>query len=70
MTNQLIGSIVQLAHGARLKVVGVGVEDEETAKILVHAGCDELQGYLLGRPLPSERLVHVEAQTAAVMVTA
>ena len=44
-------AVVALAHGLRLKVVAEGVESAEQADFLRALGCDELQGYLLSRPL-------------------
>lgn len=48
----LVTNIINLAHSLGLRVVAEGVEDEEQAKLLRLLRCDELQGYLLGRPLP------------------
>ncbi len=33
-----------------------GVEDELTRKLLAEMGCDKLQGFLVSRPLPDDRL--------------
>ena len=49
-------SIVELAHNLGLRVVAEGVEDEVTRDLLAQMGCDKLQGFLVGRPLPDERL--------------
>ena len=51
-TLSLVTNIIGLAHSLGLKVVAEGVEDEEQAKLLRLLRCDELQGYLLGRPIP------------------
>ncbi|MCK9368213.1 MAG: EAL domain-containing protein [Metallibacterium scheffleri] len=51
-TLDLVKNIVALAHSLGLAVVAEGVESEEQASLLRHMGCDELQGFLLGRPLP------------------
>jgi EAL domain-containing protein (putative c-di-GMP-specific phosphodiesterase class I) len=50
----LVSTIIKLAHSLKLKVVAEGVETEEQSSLLHALGCDELQGYLLGRPAPSE----------------
>jgi EAL domain-containing protein (putative c-di-GMP-specific phosphodiesterase class I) len=48
----LVTNIIGLAHSLKLKVVAEGVEGEEQEKLLRLLRCDELQGYLLGRPMP------------------
>ena len=54
-TNALITSaIISLAHSLNLKVLVEGVETEEQLTILRRQGCDEAQGYFLGRPMPEE----------------
>jgi diguanylate cyclase (GGDEF)-like protein len=49
-------SIIELAHNLGLRVVAEGVEDEVTRKLLTEMGCDKLQGFLVSRPLPDDRL--------------
>jgi diguanylate cyclase (GGDEF)-like protein len=49
-------SIIQLAHNLGLRVVAEGVEDELTRNALAEMGCDKLQGFLVSRPLPDDRL--------------
>jgi EAL domain-containing protein (putative c-di-GMP-specific phosphodiesterase class I) len=53
----LITNIITLAHSLSLKVVAEGVEEEEQVKLLRLLRCDELQGYLLGRPMPAADFV-------------
>ncbi len=48
----LVTNTIGLAHSLGLRVVAEGVEDEEQAKLLRLLRCDELQGYLFGRPQP------------------
>lgn len=48
----IVAATIRLAHGLGLTVVGEGVETEAQRDFLVRHGCDELQGYLLGRPGP------------------
>jgi EAL domain-containing protein (putative c-di-GMP-specific phosphodiesterase class I) len=47
---------IELAHTLGLQVVAEGVEDRETYDRLVSWGCDEAQGYYMGRPMPIEDL--------------
>ncbi|HEX7985215.1 MAG TPA: EAL domain-containing protein, partial [Duganella sp.] len=43
-----------LARGFGLSVVAEGVEEQQQLDWLREAGCDIAQGFLLGRPVPSE----------------
>ena len=49
-------SIIELAHNLGLRVVAEGVEDELTRNLLAEMGCDKLQGFLVSRPLPDDRV--------------
>jgi PAS domain S-box-containing protein len=51
-TVTLVTNTIALAHSLGLDVVAEGVEVEPQAQILREMGCEVLQGYLLGRPLP------------------
>jgi diguanylate cyclase (GGDEF)-like protein/PAS domain S-box-containing protein len=55
----IVRSTIDLAHNLGLEVVAEGVETEEAAAHLAALGCDTLQGFLLGRPEPAERLAGV-----------
>jgi diguanylate cyclase (GGDEF)-like protein len=48
----LVSTMISLAHSLKLVVVAEGVETEEQAKILRLLRCDEIQGYLISKPLP------------------
>ena len=52
----LVSTIISLAHALRLTVVAEGVESEEQAKILRLLRCDQMQGYLISRPLSFEAM--------------
>ena len=52
----IVRSIIDLGAGLGMKIVAEGVETIEEALFLAHAGCDELQGFLLGRPKPVSEL--------------
>ena len=52
----LVDSIITLAHGLRMKVVAEGVETMVQLDHLRSRGCDEIQGFLLCKPLPRDEL--------------
>jgi EAL domain-containing protein (putative c-di-GMP-specific phosphodiesterase class I) len=49
-------AIIAMAHSMHLKVVAEGVETPAQAQYLRTQRCDEIQGYLLSRPLPVAEL--------------
>ncbi|MCX7514147.1 putative bifunctional diguanylate cyclase/phosphodiesterase [Frateuria hangzhouensis] len=47
----IIAAIIELAHILGMEVVAEGVETAAQARILRALGCDQVQGYLLARPM-------------------
>ncbi len=47
----IVNSTIHLAHNMGLTVVAEGVEDEALLARLTEMGCDEAQGYFIGRPM-------------------
>jgi diguanylate cyclase (GGDEF)-like protein/PAS domain S-box-containing protein len=52
----IISTIAHLAHALGMRVVAEGVENEAQFALLRASGCDEVQGFLLGRPLSVDDL--------------
>jgi len=50
----IVRATIGLAHELGLRVVAEGIEDIATKTLLVAYDCDIGQGYLLGRPAPSD----------------
>ncbi|WP_409314298.1 putative bifunctional diguanylate cyclase/phosphodiesterase [Pseudomonas putida] len=53
---EIVQAIIAMAHTLHLRVVSEGVETAEQQAFLESHGCDYLQGYLLGRPVPLAEL--------------
>jgi diguanylate cyclase (GGDEF)-like protein len=52
----IVSTIISLAHSLGLKVVAEGVETEEQLNLLRQLKCDEMQGFLLSRPVASAEI--------------
>lgn len=50
----IVSAIVALGHTLNLQIVAEGVETPAQQAFLTNLGCDGLQGYLLGRPVPAD----------------
>ncbi len=62
----IVHSIIDLGGRLGMTVVAEGVETLEQARFLARSGCDELQGYLLGRPQPLDKIaLSVPAEVVA-----
>jgi len=48
----IISAVIDLGHGMGMSLVAEGVETLEQLSFLAEEGCDAVQGYLLGKPLP------------------
>jgi EAL domain-containing protein (putative c-di-GMP-specific phosphodiesterase class I) len=48
----ICAAVIALGRSMRMCVVAEGVETPEQAQLLRDLGCDEMQGYWLGRPMP------------------
>jgi diguanylate cyclase (GGDEF)-like protein len=52
----IVRAIIALAHNLRMQVVAEGVETGAQLDFLRGEGCDEIQGFLVSRPVPAEVL--------------
>lgn len=51
----IINSIINMAKALGMTVVAEGVEKQQQFTYLHQRGCDVIQGYLLGKPIPAKR---------------
>jgi EAL domain-containing protein (putative c-di-GMP-specific phosphodiesterase class I) len=47
----IVRAVIGLGHGLRMTTVAEGVETAEQLAFLQGEGCEEVQGYYLGRPM-------------------
>ncbi|MNF57529.1 Phytochrome-like protein cph2 [compost metagenome] len=60
----IISAIVALGQALDLRIVAEGVETESQQAFLTGLGCDSLQGFLFGKPLPAEQFMSRAAALA------
>jgi EAL domain-containing protein (putative c-di-GMP-specific phosphodiesterase class I) len=60
----IIHAILGLGRALALPVIAEGVETEEQLAFLAKEGCNEVQGYLIGRPQPIGRYLQTTAKPA------
>ncbi len=53
----IVSAIVALGQALGLRIVAEGVETDSQQDFLTRLGCDSLQGYLMGRPVPAEQFM-------------
>ncbi|WP_122690510.1 putative bifunctional diguanylate cyclase/phosphodiesterase [Pseudomonas viridiflava] len=55
----IIQAIISMAHSLGLKVVAEGVENQSQLEFLRSHGCDEVQGYLISRPIEATAMAGI-----------
>ena len=50
----IVGATISLSKQLGLSVIAEGIEEAVTIDVLARMGCDEGQGYYLGRPMPAD----------------
>lgn len=48
----IVRAIISMGHALKMNVIAEGVETLEQANILMAEGCEQVQGFLYGRPMP------------------
>lgn len=61
----IVESVISMAQTLKLWVVAEGVETEEQLAILTRLGCNEIQGFLISRPLPANEIQHTFLKRAS-----
>ena len=63
----IVRAVLALGRGLNLPVVAEGVETQAQLAFLSHEDCAEVQGYLLGRPLPIEDYAGVIGRSVVLL---
>jgi diguanylate cyclase (GGDEF)-like protein/PAS domain S-box-containing protein len=66
---QIASAIIAMAHSLKLAVIAEGVETQAQLDFLRDHGCDEIQGYLLGKPMPAAQFTAQFSGTALFMLS-
>ena len=67
----IVRAVIGLAHGLNVPVLAEGVETNEQLAILMRERCDDMQGYLIGRPHRAELYAeHMKADAGSLLKTA
>ena len=61
----IVRAIITLGHNLNIPILAEGVETESQLAFLAQEGCDEVQGYLTGRPYPIEDYVELVGRASA-----
>ncbi|WP_036837489.1 putative bifunctional diguanylate cyclase/phosphodiesterase [Pleomorphomonas oryzae] len=65
---EIVRAMISMAHAKGLKTTAEGVETPEQRDVLRAFGCDELQGFLMGKPMPPTELSQIFKTSAALAV--
>ena len=60
----IIASILEMCHRVKLRCVAEGIESKSQMELLTRLGCDCLQGYYFGKPMPPEEFFRLFYQPA------
>ncbi len=61
----IVRAVIGLAHGLGVPVLAEGIETSAQLAAVINEGCDEAQGYLIGRPQPIQAYASIVAGGSA-----
>ncbi len=64
----IVRAVIGLAKGLGLPVLAEGVETKEQLAFLTQEACNQVQGYLIGRPYPIEQYSELIGRPAAAIL--
>ena len=60
----VIRHLIDLCHDLNMRCVAEGIETDNQIELLKKLGCDRLQGYLIGKPMPASDFFHQFGEAA------
>jgi EAL domain-containing protein (putative c-di-GMP-specific phosphodiesterase class I) len=60
----IINLVIGVAKGLGMAITAEGIETEEQFDCLKRLGCEQIQGYLIGRPMPASQLFAAQPKKA------
>lgn len=52
----IVRAVIEMGHALHIDIVAEGVENKDSLRFLLEAGCDVAQGYYLSQPLTEEKM--------------
>lgn len=65
VARSILESSVRLGHALEMSVVAEGAETQEELDLVRASGCDEVQGYLIAKPMPAHEFIEWKIQWEA-----
>lgn len=62
----IVSAIIAMCHSLGAQVVAEGVETKEQLRFLQDLNCDQIQGYLISKPMPSEDIIDLLENTSKI----
>jgi EAL domain-containing protein (putative c-di-GMP-specific phosphodiesterase class I) len=61
----IVGALLKIGQKLGMKILAEGAETEEQLEFLKAEGCDYVQGYLIGKPMPAHKISKWMSEFAA-----
>jgi diguanylate cyclase (GGDEF)-like protein len=55
-TEAIVGALLKIGQKLGMKILAEGIETDEQLEFLKAEGCDYIQGYLIGKPMPADKI--------------
>ena len=63
---EIVTAIINLGHALKLKIICEGIETVEQLDFLKELKCDEVQGYLISKPMPHDQVTSIFNKTVHI----